>query len=207
MIAGSLSLGGKQVPAVLPVTSTAHTLIEGRVAHRVGHWFLATDLESDVLSIPSRDKQVTLIGHMLNLRSKIEVIDSSQGENYLAKLIDSVVLDAQDPLFSGVLVNHNTSTHSSMAFATRSPIYFYGVHDQQADHSYLVWSSEEDVLNRITAHEPMRYLIYRFPVLENGYLFLPFEAVCAKWWRWSRSGTGLLAFNALERRLFGPLGK
>jgi hypothetical protein len=204
MIAGSLSLGGKQTPIQLPVTTQATNQISGRLAHTRGHWLLASDRPYETISIPSRDKQVELFGDLTVLRAHIETLDSTEGPNYLSKLTELMESHTTDG-FLGALVNVNTSTHSSMAFVARRPIHFYGLYDTQLDHAYIVWSTDPTVLQQVVQPNPLRFLVYRFPVLHNSCMFLAFEAVCAKWWRWTRNGVDLLAFNALERRLFGPL--
>jgi hypothetical protein len=199
-ISGWLSLGGRQATSKLDVPDHG-SVVEGTIEARTrGQWMLTHDARSQLLSIPSRDKQVQLIGDLIYEAGAIASIDSEEGPNYRTKLLPLVDVEHD---FCGALVNRSTSTHSSFAILTNQQLWLWGLHDQYIHHSYLLWSSEPETLHRIVQAQPLRHLIYRFP--EPRCLFLPVESICAKWWRWQQGQNDLMAFNALERRLFGPL--
>ena len=171
-----------------------------------GRWAMDTELGSTTLSIPSRDKQVQLFystdpGTFASLMS---TIDSEEGKNYRTKL--KAVLAELSPDFLGAVNNVSTTTHRSLAILTNvTPVHFYGLFDLKLKGAYLTWSDDPLILQRLLQDEPLRFLLYRFPVLQHDAVFLPQERICALWWTWIKRSefSALQPFNALERRLFG----
>jgi len=203
MIAGTLALGGPQVPIALALEE-AVVSVSGNIGARTrGLWTLISDLESRTLNIPSRDKQVQLIANSFHIEQQVAQLDSTDGPNYRSKLRQ--LLSEVGAGFEALIVNHNTSTHSSFGLISGPELYMWGLFDQQLEQSYLLFSSDVNALVYAIAENPMRYLVYRFPVIEHDCLFIQIETICAKWWRWTQNGSILKAFNALERRLLGPL--
>lgn len=203
MIAGSLALGGPQVPMGLFLPE-ATTRVTGNIGARTrGLWTIISDFESTMLNIPTRDKQVQLIAPSFEIATQLSQLDSADGVNYRAKL-RSLQGDRADD-YHAVVINHNMSTHSSFGVISCVELYVWGLFDQQLEQAYLLWSTDPQLLRAALYPNPARYLIYRFPVLYWDCLFLQIETVCAKWWRWTQHGSILKAFNALERRLLGPL--
>lgn len=202
ILSGYLALGGGH-EVIWP--QFKDYLGEG-VGPRRGRWALNTDLKTNTLSIPSRAKQVQLFystdpGTFASLMS---TIDSDQGPNYKTKL--RTVLENLSPDFTGLVNNISMSTHRSLAILTRETrIHFYGLFDTKLKGSYLVWSSDPKEIQPLIDEEPLRYNLYRFPILEHDVVFVPQERLCALWWTWIKRSdySALQPFNALERRLFG----
>jgi hypothetical protein len=178
-----------------PPTSGNHISARGR-----GNWSLSPFPELTV-SIPSRDKQVEIRSPVASqLYQRVSVLDSSPGPTYRSKLLD--LLGYMDDLVCegpriAVLNNISTSTHGSLALL--GDFVYFGLHDPQANVSYLMWTTEPGDLPMLQARYPLRYLVYRFPQIPV--VFLAGESVCSKWWRWTKSAPLLHAFNALEMRL------
>lgn len=185
------------LPTFTPTYSGNHTKAKGR-----GKFVICTDLEQDVVNLPSRDKQVLLWSTSPEkFRARIQVLESTFGVNYRSKILS--ILDDMPQDFIGAVNNINQSTHGSLAIVGSSISYF-GLFDTQSDSAYLMWGSVED-LRSIQIHSPLRYLVYRFP--QTPAVFLVGESVCSKWWRWFSNFNTLHAFNALEMRLTdGPTG-
>ena len=203
MFQGYFILGGSN-PDELPLFKKMYFGNHIGLRNR-GTWVFDTDLREETINIPTRDKQVQLFfnddGGKFN--TGMTLIDSSADlPNYRAKLmrLQNTLSDS----FLGAINNISTSTHGSLALVTNQiPIYVYGLYDTQLGGSYLVWADSPQVVTDILCVQPLRYLIYRFPLLESSVLFLPSEAICSKWWRWFKTHRSVLhAFNALERRLF-----
>ena len=202
MIEGSFSLGGRTpaqaVPGLLETTSGNHLADDRR-----GSWAFFSDSPELVLSIPSRDKTIRYhTSHpSAHLSLGLSEIDSLEGKNYRAKLLDLSRILHRD---SEILVNNvSESTHGSLALVVRDvPLFWYGLQDLENDHSYLVWSTMPCVLARIRENTGSRFLIYRFPTQRDSAVFLPSQAICSRWSRFHRHGSILYSFNAIERRLF-----
>jgi hypothetical protein len=204
VLKGYMALGGGE-----EVIFPHFTQYEGEgVGPKRGRWKMDTDLKTNVLSIPSRDKQVQLFAdeERFAFAPLMATIDSTEGQNYRAKLRQ--VLQELSPRFVGVVNNISTSTHRSLAFITgETPIYFYGLFDTKHKGAYLAWGTDPMDIQPLllSDSDPLRYLIYRFPILMHDALFLPQERVCALWYTWIKRAdySALQPFNALERRLFG----
>lgn len=202
MIAGYFTIGGGS-PIELPTFESS--LHKGNLvgSRDKGHWCLETDWDTAQLDIPSRDKSVHLWAdkNLSGLEQKLAHIDSDQtGMSYLQKLQSSF----PNSEFSAFILNVNKDTHGSLALMANTPIFVHGLHDTQLKCSYLVWSDSLDRLNSIRSRDPLRFLLYRFPDLNNQIIFIQAEAVCSKWWRWMKSHQSQLhAFNALEYKLYG----
>lgn len=202
MISGYLALGGKHPPVTLTLPAGCAAL-DGNIGVRNrGVWYMTSDLVERVINIPSRDKAVHVLATDRILDPVVAAIDSAEGPNYKTKLLQ---LTPELPEgFHAALINRNVSTHSSFALVSNTPVFVYGIYDQMLEQAYLFWSTDSNALVNAVAFDPLRFLLYRFPVL-SGCLFVQIETVCAKWWRWSKNNSELMAFNALERRLYGPL--
>jgi hypothetical protein len=225
-LAGYVVLGGSQTSLSLP---TIDETFKGGLGSTVrGRWVIESSLEGETLNIPARGKSVQLLypplsdsGQPWQDRDKVRrarfadaiaQIDSSyEGLNYRAKL--NTVLETVNgnrmfgASFLGAVLNLSVSTHASIALLSSvTPIYVWGLHDQQLESSYLVWSTDERHLLEMLAAEPLRFLVYRFPILKDASMFIQLETVCAKWYRWNQNHKSVLhAFNALEWRLYGGL--
>jgi hypothetical protein len=160
--------------------------------------------------VPSRDKRIhlTCLSDEQTLPTELEsmltTLDSDyEGINQLSKykrVYDKLLERSHRSPFVAVL--NNEGTHGSWGFLTHEvPLYFYGVEDENM--VQLLWSTE-DLATRIRHANPIRYKLYRLPVLQDGPLFISTQAVCSKWWRWSQQfpEDQLRQFNALEVMLF-----
>jgi hypothetical protein len=220
-LSGYVVLGGAQPPIALPLSYSDDehsTLFEGHIGARTrGKWLVTSSLTSHCLNIPSRDKQVQLLYKAAVSEAKrdaqfvasMETIDSEHsGLNYRAKLnevLKSLKATSQPDEFVGAVLNLSSSTHASIALLSYDvPIYVYGLYDQELESAYVVWSTDPEQVPSILASMPLRFLLYRFPLLTNNCMFLQIETLCAKWWRWNKNHQSTLqAFNALEWRLYG----
>lgn len=175
-----------------------------------GFWWLQhADLQQHTVYVPSRDKRVNITygSHDQDFREDLEqslmTLDSEyEGLNQLSKykrVYDKLLGVRRQPF---VAVLNNEGTHGSWGFLTyQVPLYFYGVDD--GDMVQLLWSTE-DLAVKIRHANPIRYKLYRMPVLVDGPMFISTQAACSKWWRWSQQFVGdrLRQFNALEVMLF-----
>jgi len=101
----------------------------------------------------------------------------------------------------------NTGEHGHIAvLAQWRDVYVYGVYDTENFGVRLVWTTDEWFINDVRAHDFPRYVFYRFPVLQDRPLFLYGQALCSKWWGWTKQFQGpdgvLKAFCALENFLY-----
>lgn len=209
MIVGTLVLGGEQIAEPLPITPMdtgpeVHELDGNIKASRCGTWRIFTDLPKKVLLIPSRDKRVEVFASSPLLAADLETIDSDHGPNYRTKLLQ--VMDGLPSDLMGVVLNESTSTHSSIALVAGSDLHLYGLYDTQRQQAHLLWTTDPQVMLELLARSPLRYLVYRFPILFQNCVFLQIETICSKWYRWTKSGQALQAFNALEQRLYSRIG-
>lgn len=201
-ISGYMALGGG--PEFVFDTFNSY---EGEgVGPQRGRWKMNTDLKSTTLSIPSRDKQVQLFysADVATFGANMATIDSADGKNYKDKLRQ--VLNQLSPEFVGAVNNVNMAAHRSLAILTRQPeVHFYGLYDVQQRGAYLFWTTDPLIVQQVMDQNPLRFLLYRFPVLVEDVVFLPQERICALWWTWIKRSefSALQPFNALERRLFG----
>jgi len=201
-ISGYMALGGGP-----EFVFTGFDQYEGEgIGPQRGRWRMNADLKTTVLSIPSRDKQVQLFysSSIESFAGSMASIDSEQGKNYREKLRS--VLECLDSGFVGAVNNISLAAHRSLAILTNQcPVHFYGLYDVQQRGAYLFWTTEPLVVQRVMDQNPLRFLLYRFPVLFEDVVFLPQERICALWWTWIKRSefSALQPFNALERRLFG----
>lgn len=201
MILGTLVLGGTQRAQLLPIPRNEDRGVDGGLgAVNCGLWYVESDLPKHVIHIPSRSKSIDAFTPSQHIVEALKVLDSSEGPDYRTKLLQAMDR-VDDP--TSMIVNHNESTHSSLAIVAGDPLYLYGLVDTQRDQQHLLWTSDPMVFASLRQTHPLRFQVYRFPVLTNSCVFLQVETVCAKWWRWMKNGTHLRAFNALEHRLFG----
>ncbi|QRE00078.1 hypothetical protein [Burkholderia phage BCSR5] len=178
-----------------------------------GFWYTYSTYEAEVMSLPQRDKLLR-IDYMTeeplykSLSQKLSQIDSQyEGSRHLNKLHRlQEELDAEDCTNYAVMIN-NASSHGYFAFLSRQiPIYLYGMVSTVNGSVQLLWSTEDDVVDRVRSLHPLRYVFFRFPPIIDRPVFLPTQAVCSHWWRWTSSFQSelsmLRAFNALDVRLF-----
>lgn len=185
-------------------TGEPRIIVDSRRGHFNAGYFeaVAPELEFEAnVHLPSRDKQVSIwtCSFAPALTCEFETLDSRMRElNYTAKIKQAL----QNINFEGraIVVNRSSSSHDSVVLidTQASDLGFFGLHDCYANVSYLMWNTEHGVQNLLQA-SPLRYLLYRLPKL--SVVFLPIEALRSKWWRWSKGGSLLKAFNALEMRL------
>jgi hypothetical protein len=204
MLDGYFNIGGGS-PIELPsfTEPTSHLNLVG--ARDKGHCALHTNWNDSILDIPARDKSVKLWsasdqGREALSRSLSHIDSSQSGSSYTEKLS---FIRAQDAAF---ILNVNKDTHGSFALISGNrQIHIHGLYDTQLKSSYLVWSLDKDRVDAIRHSDPLRFLVYRFPVLDGGrVVFVQAEAVCSKWWRWLKSHQSQLhCFNALEYKLYG----
>lgn len=203
MIFGYLCLGGDS-----EIDFSAIGPYEGQpIGPHRGRWRMETGLRTTTLSIPSRDKQVQLFYScgLDQFAAKMAGLDAEPGPNYKAKL--GQVVEGLPSDFVGVVNTLSTnSTHHSLAVMTvATKIHVYGLFDTQASTAYLFWSDDPRRIHQVIDQHPLRFLLYRFPILNYDAMFMHIEILCAQWRDWMRKSnfSALLPFNALERRLFG----
>lgn len=194
---GYFVLGSANTPPPLSV-GTSNGMAGNHTGSRTrGQFEIFTDVESKVINMPSRDKQVMLweeTPEETDFVQCMSVIDSEPGTNYREKLLKMLAKLPRN--FVGAVNNVSTSTHGSLAIL--GDLEYFGLHDLQTETSYFVWGTSNDIRN-LQLTNPLRYLLYRFPPMPA--VFLPGETTCSKWWRWTKNNPLLHAFNALEMRL------
>lgn len=204
LMAGYLCLGGGQE---LDLTHLFFHYVGAPVGPHRGRWALKTNLFHQAISIPARDKRMGLLSsddHATFLAS-MEQLDSQWPDQPYREKLRQVVSQLSGP-FVGVVNNFSTSTHHSFALLSRAmPITLIGLFDSQLRSTYLVWSTDPNQIEQLLQLYPMRFLVYRFPLVVDDALFFPIERLCSRWWRWIQRSdfAALQPFNALERHLFG----
>lgn len=168
-----------------------------------GNWVLDSRVSPLTVNLPARDKQVDVwaTSNQEAFRIAVANLDASYGDAPYADKLHRIPVDGA---FAGAVINTNVSTHGSLGIkVVDSALFVYGLTDTQLKTSYLVWSSVDDI-HRILSCMPLRFLLYRFPVMHTGAVFIQGEAICSKWWRWLKTHQQTLhAFNALEMKLYG----
>jgi hypothetical protein len=191
MTRGYFILGGGNIP--LPTFSSPLLNTVGSTKDK-GGFSLETDLTNFSLEIPSRDKHVSIWSETDAVVDSIATIDSFLGSaDYQSKL---TALNLRQ-----TCIILNIAQHSSVAIV--GDFFCYGLYDSKLRTAYYLFTDDANDLSRVLSQDPMRYLIYRFPLLQ-GACFIQSEAVCSKWWRWMKTHQSVLhAFNALEHKLHG----
>ena len=185
MSKGYIGLGGRQYTPLFPAP-----LSDSRAKWGIdpSEWVTAT------LNIPTRSKQVTILSPTpLPYLRDIELLDSQDGANYKNKLGC-----IQEECW---LINYDDTQVASGLAVVNSSVAWVGLYDRTLEYAYLAWATEGSDIETLLTSDPLRFLLFRFP--EMPVAFLPLRALTSKWYRWSKSGELLLAFNALERRLTG----
>jgi hypothetical protein len=113
--------------------------------------------------------------------------------------------NAMSSQFVSVILNNGAHQHIAL-LSQWMDLYLYGVYDVVNKGVRLVWTDDAWFVSDARAYDYTRYVFYRFPVLQDRPLFLYSQALCSKWWGWTKQfqePDGVLkAFNALENFLF-----
>jgi hypothetical protein len=204
MFSGYFNMGGGS-PYTLPVFSPNSSGGNITGSRHSGSWLLETDLSCLEIDIPSRDKTVKVWGSSDNrtqfLLSKLAIIDSDlPGTSYRDKLIE------HNTGATAFILNINKDTHGSFAIVAgpNTTINMFGVLDTKLGSSYILWGTGHEKLSALLNSDPLRFLVYRLPPVNDSCVFVQAEAICSRWWRWTRTNQShLQAFNALEHKLYG----
>lgn len=107
--------------------------------------------------------------------------------------------------FLSVVVNDGDHGHIGL-LSHEQDLYIYGVYDLVNISVRLVWTTDEWFISDVREQDFTRYIFYRLPTLRNRPLFLYSQALCSKWYGWTKQFQGtdgtLKAFNALEHYLY-----
>jgi hypothetical protein len=186
------TLGGVNPPP-LSLTSNYQWLLTN--SNSIGRLQALVTEPREVIMLPARDKVVEVFGESTT-SAFVAGIDSLPGERYRDKL-------RQLPPSLPYLIVNLGKDHKSFAFGGgRHCLHTLGLFDSTRKAAYLV-SYTSDMAFEVKAFldaNPLRFLTYRFS--PNGqFFFVQAEAISSKWQRWSAQEK-LLAFNALEARLY-----
>lgn len=186
-----------------PLVETLDTVSGSHVPNRTqGSWIRTTTAVEEHIHIPSRDKDLSVCSDTAvpYISERLKTLDSEDRELTQLQKYRKLVQEHPDLKPSWAFIN-STGTHCSwsvLAFAT--PIYVLGLLDSTGAQ---IMFSVQDYSDHIRAQYPRRFWLYRFPVLQDKALFFPTQAMCSRWWKWSKSlGDPLRCFNALESSLF-----
>ncbi len=161
------------------------------------------------IEIPQRDKHFEVnatldLGFSVLAQEKLTSAFSTLDSMYLGEPQHYKLMQTQKALEESLGFHQaclvTTGKHSSVNFITsQTPLYMIGIYNN--DETQLLWSSIQNLDEFVRQSFGQQYLLYRFPIIESGALFISTQAACSKWWRWAPKGP-LLAFNALEVMLF-----
>ena len=219
MITASLTIGAQHSSVLVPPGEGDLSSGHHCTGRYTGVWSLLRHspmAEGDLTRahLPHRDKYLDL--HWSEdtndrtrdyLQGRIEGLDGQyEGMTQLQKYREmSQDFTSDYELHCGCsLVINTVSTHSAWALLNfgGAPMVLLGAYDPQLKAAYLVWSMGNDLEERLRDAYPLKYLLYRFPLVANRAVFIPTQAICAHWWRYTKTADPLFAFNALELKLF-----
>lgn len=216
MITVSLTVGAQHSSVLVPPGSEGALHLDSGhhcSGRYTGVWSLSATDGPTRAHIPHRDKYLDLYWsdytqpYSEYLQHRLEVLDGqyeglTQLQKYREVLSDYHAQYQLHPDSS--LVINTVSTHSAWSILNSglTPMVMLGAYDPQLKSSHLVWSTEPDLEDQIRGAYPLKYLLYRFPPVVNRAIFIPTQAICAHWWRYTKTSDPLFAFNALELKLF-----
>lgn len=216
-IYGSLCLSAttpqKQFPQFKEPKTFYHTphTFRGRVdiADSVGF-----NKAEDEIYIPQRNKEFLVITYSTpdwamkvneQLQAKLPLMESSFAfarQLYkFNRIQEEIRRNPQSLSFTSLIINNGDHKHLAL-LSQWEDVYLYGVYDVVNSNTRLVWTTDEWFMHDVKAQDFTRYVFYRFPVLRDRPLFLYSQALCSKWYGWSKQFQGpdgvLKSFNALE---------
>lgn len=172
-----------------------------------GDFILAADKIIPTAFVPSRNEKIDAVS--------VGSVNHSLGINYVVRLllaINSEKNDLQFPelinerLYKNVTGRYlicisQAGPHSHFIFLVRNvPLYILGVtNDEQ---TFLLWSNEPDLEERLKREHGNKFYYYRFIPLTMGSLVLQTKFLCTRFRRWNAEmGDRLKIFSALERSI------
>lgn len=183
--------GGSALPPLLDEHTAASWALTQ--SSSLGMLQTATSLPHHQVLLPARDKTVHVFGAEAMVPF-VESVDSTPGLTYRDKLMAA-------PAGPFLIVNVGTDHRSYAVYADGlNTVGLLDTKHQGAAYLLSYTDDFEHVVGGLLSAHPLRFLLYRFARGGKPY-FVQAEAVCSKWRRWSSQGH-LLAFNALDRRLF-----
>ena len=207
MLIGSLVLSSKGNPTKL-FCFTEETTTGNHVPGRQnGKWWMTHDMLDKEIYLPQRDKGIHVSFDETNLIDELEFRLSSldsilAGQNQISKY-NVLYRHMTDKSNRFLVVMNNVGTHGSWGFLSKGePLYLYGIYND--NEVQLIWTTDNLLIDSIRSMYPLKFSIYRFPVILDMPLFISTQAISSKWWRWSSSSKTdpLLCFNALELMIF-----
>ena len=186
--------GRPEFPELLPQYSKA-LHIEGRSTEHTVQGLL----DQEVVHIPSRDKKVIVRGDLQpKFLSRLEVLDSTApGKTQAEKFsLAQEGLNTPHRIFLEIQGQHCGGAFLVKQQPVWSYVVFSGVSTYYALGSY-------DFAASLRTYDPSLWL-FRLPTVNTGCLFWSTEALCSKWWRWSKTFNKdrLKCCNALELHLY-----
>jgi len=162
---------------------------------------LTTDLASQSLYVPSRDRTITLFGPPLPAQavSVLETMDSSFPSMTQTQKYAEFQKELSTPHL--YFVNIQGTHCGSAVLLSATPLFCYGVAGNTGESLVVCDQESATALRNLN---PGAYWLYRMPVVRNGALFWSTEALCSRWYRWRKHFSIDLfkCFNALELLLF-----
>lgn len=199
---GSLVIQTQGTPSRLPIfdkDALTGTHTQGRVH---GTWFMQDQGPAETVYLPQRDKRLYIYGgYGVDWEARMKDFESVRATQYdkLGTLLRDLRID--HPHLGTVFINtegdHGSWSLLRIGGPTVKLIGVKGPHDTQ-----LVWS-HADIVRPLRQYDINRYCFHRFFDVEDQ-LFLNTQALCSKWWSWSKSQSQdvIRTFNALEVMLF-----
>jgi hypothetical protein len=221
---GSLVLSATTPVTALPIFVDSETIIGRHTesAHKgVYHLLIEGQYAQSVLALPQRNKYTTI--RVLadahadacyladDLKRQFTDLDSRYDGARLLYKLDRTMDDLAaewDPVPPYLAIVDNQSEHSYFALLSHSVrTHVIGVFDGVNSSVSLLWTTDPDLIFKIRAKDPTRYVFYRYPDLIDRPMFINTQLVCSRWFSWARtfgsSSDGLLrTFNALETLLY-----
>ena len=156
--------------------------------------------------IPSRDRRIkALTVHGSQTAELLSELDSLEAR-YVNRNQAQKYAEIQKGLDDHLYVLDVMGSHCGCGILVKGvPLYSYAIHCNQGTSLFM---SDYDLALTLRRAAPGKYWLFRFPVVTVGSLFWSTEALCAKWWRWSKrfdrdllKCMGALELFLFERRL------
>jgi hypothetical protein len=167
-----------------------------------GSFILAAPNPRPTVYVPQRNEKIDIVsvGKISQgeeaVTTLLLVMNSEPNDMKLADLIHEKIYTKLEGTFLACI--SLVGDHSKLIFLARNiEMHMLGMSNQ--NHTFLVWSNEENLEERMREAYDNEFFYYRFPVFKAGSMVLQSQYLCARYKRWKRKfSDSLHVFSAME---------